>query len=374
MVQDHELGRKVSSLACESNLARSASAHASHSVRERNRAGIASPQGVRLQKFPALGRRRYVADVQPARPTLAWFGDAVPSAAGPDEVGDDDAGEGRYTVLRLVGAGGMGNVYQARDRLLERDVALKVMRADIPPAERRRFRREALLGARLLHPSLVRVYDMGLASTGEAEWMAMEYLPGVDALRLLEGAYERGHGLPWAALLRLLDQVLGALQYCHDCRIVHRDVKPANMFVTRDPNTRFLTTKLLDLGIAQDLEGPAPSSRVEMLCGDPNYMAPEQTLSPRVDPRADIYAMGISLFELTTGTLPFAALEDSPLADLLAAQREADVGRPSLQMPLGTPAVLARRIDAVVARACAKRPEARYQSAREMRDALHAPL
>lgn len=312
-----------------------------------------------------------------ARPTLAWFRDDVPGTPGAAIVGTPGTrvGNDRYEILRLVGAGGMGQVYQAHDLVLERHVALKIMRAEVPASERRRFRREALLGARLLHPSLVRVYDMGFGVDGEAAWMAMEYLPGTDALRLLEGSRARGQALPWLALRRVMGQVLAALQYCHDCRVVHRDIKPANMFVTRDPNTRYLTTKLLDLGIALDLDGPVSAGKVEMLCGDPNYMAPEQTMTgAKIDARADLYAVGMSLFELCTGTLPFEDLVDAPLADLLVAQREADPGPPSARLPADTPPELAQRLDLLVARACAKQPAARFQSAADMITALDAPL
>ena len=119
-----------------------------------------------------------------ARPTLAWFRDDVPAAPGAAVVGAPGTrvGDGRYEVLRLVGAGGMGQVYQAHDLVLERHVALKIMRAEVPASERRRFRREALLGARLLHPSLVRVYDMGFGVDGEAAWAAGAGLP--EAVRL----------------------------------------------------------------------------------------------------------------------------------------------------------------------------------------------
>ncbi len=311
------------------------------------------------------------------RSTLAWFGDAGlgVTPTNPEAAREPLPGLSRYNVLRLVGAGGMGQVYQALDTVLERHVALKIMRADVPVSERRRFRREALLGARLLHPGLVRVYDMGAGADGEAGWMAMEYLPGTDLLRLLEGARAKGQGLPWAALLRVFGQVLGALQYCHDCRVVHRDIKPANMFVTRDPNSRFLTTKLLDLGIAHDLDGPAPTAKVEVLCGDPNYMAPEQTrANSKLDARADIYAMGMSLYELATGVLPFESLLEAPLATLLAAQREAQPDPPSRYLPEDTPPELAERIDQIFARACAKRPESRFQTAKEMLAALQLPL
>jgi serine/threonine protein kinase len=277
----------------------------------------------------------------------------------------------RYTVLRLIGAGGMGKIYQGYDSLLERHVALKVMRPEIPAREQRRFRREAILGARLLHPGLVRVYDMGVDEVGAAEWMAMEYLPGTDLLRLLDATKARGRALPWPALVRGMTQVLGALQYLHDCRIVHRDVKPANMFVTRDPNTRFLTTKLLDLGVALDLEDPP--RRGDSLVGDPNYMAPEQTLfDVRVDARADVYAAGVSLYELATGVLPLEELADAPLQTLLTAQREAVAPPPSSRLPADFPPELADRLDRIFARACAKDPARRFPSARAMLDALTA--
>ncbi len=306
------------------------------------------------------------------RPTLADLGHHLPGGDVIEvqvEVDSPLEHLERYTVLRLIGAGGMGKIYQAYDALLERYVALKVMRPEIPAQEQRRFRREAILGARLLHPGLVRVYDMGTADDGVAEWMAMEYLPGTDLLRLLDATRARGQAIPWPALVRSLSQILAALQYCHDCGIVHRDVKPANMFVTRDPNTRFLTTKLLDLGVALD-EG-CPPRRAEPLCGDPNYMAPEQTRAgARIDPRADIYAAGVSLYELATGVLPFEELASAPLATLLAAQREHVPPPPSARLGPEASPDLADRIDQIFARACAKDPARRFSSAREMAAAL----
>ncbi|MCY1007302.1 protein kinase [Nannocystis pusilla] len=168
--------------------------------------------------------------------------------------------------------------------------------------------------------------------------------------------------MPWPALVRGLTQVLMALQYLHDCRVVHCDVKPANMFVTRDPNTRFLTTKLLDLGIAYDLDGPRPGP-TEPLCGDPNYIALEQTMHGGViDPRTDIYAIGVSLYELATGVLPFEELTTAPLHELLIAQRDQTPPPPSSRLPparrlnlrtgsTGSSAAPARRIPRVATRA-----------------------
>lgn len=308
-----------------------------------------------------------------ARPTLSDLGDHLPGGDVielPVELDSPLEHLERYTVLRMIGAGGMGKIYQAWDALLERHVALKVMRPEVPTREQRRFRREAILGARLLHPSLVRVYDMGLDAAGAAEWMAMEYLPGTDLGRLLDATRARGCPMPWPALVRGLSQVLAALQYCHDCRVIHRDVKPANMFVTRDPNTRFLTTKLLDLGVALDLEDPPPG-KGEPLVGDPHYMAPEQTrLGARIDPRADVYAAGVSLYELATGVLPLEELADAPLSTLLEAQREAEPPPPSARLPADYSPELADRLDRLFARACAKHPGRRFPSARAMQAAL----
>nr|WP_276600485.1 MULTISPECIES: serine/threonine-protein kinase [unclassified Nannocystis] len=323
----------------------------------------------------AAGLRSHTVELATAqRPTLSDLGDHVPGGEVielPIEIDSPLEHLERYTVLRQVGAGGMGKIYQAYDKLLERNVALKVMHADIPPREQRRFRREAILGARLLHPCLVRVYDMGVDARGQTEWMAMEYLPGTDMLQLLDATRQRRQALPWPALVRGLTQVLMALQYLHDCRVVHCDVKPANMFVTRDPNTRFLTTKLLDLGIAYDLDGPRPGP-TEPLCGDPNYIAPEQTMHGGViDPRTDIYAIGVSLYELATGVLPFEELTSAPLHELLIAQRDRTPPPPSSRMPAGTPPELADRLDWIFSRACAKDPARRYPSARAMQAALN---
>jgi serine/threonine protein kinase len=275
-------------------------------------------------------------------------------------------------VICLVGEGGMGQVYQAWDPMLQRDVALKVVRPGIGEAERRRFRREAIVGARFCYPSIVRIFDLGICQDTEVEWFTMEYLPGTDLSRIIERAHARGQRLPWTSIAEVFRQVLAALHYCHECRIVHRDVKPANMFVTRDPNTRFMTTKLLDFGVALDLEGP---TKTELLCGDPNYMAPEQTKAgAEVDPRADIYAAGMSLYEIITGRLPFEELVDAPLEDLLRAQRESLPLPPSLLLPGDTPDALADGLDRVFDRACAKDPERRFQGALEMQEVLLSVL
>lgn len=278
----------------------------------------------------------------------------------------------RYEILRLIGEGGMGQVYQAWDPVLRRDVALKVARPDLPEGERRRFRREAIVGARFCYPSIVRIFDLGVCQDSEVEWFTMEHLPGTDLARIIERARAREQRLPWESIADVFRQVLAALHYCHECRIVHRDVKPANMFVTRDPNTRFMTTKLLDFGVALDLDGP---TKTELLCGDPNYMAPEQTQAgAEVDPRADVYAAGMSLYEVVTGRLPFEELCDAPLQDLLRAQRESMPLPPSLLLDGDAPEAVADGLDRVFDRACAKDPARRFQSALEMQEVLLSVL
>jgi serine/threonine protein kinase len=277
----------------------------------------------------------------------------------------------RYEVLRCIGEGGMGRVYHAHDPALRRDVAIKVMRPDVPEAERRRFRREAIFGARFCHPSIARIYDMGelRGPGGEViEWFSMEHLAGSDLERVLARAGAQGRRLPLLSVIDVLRQVLGALQYAHECGVVHRDVKPANIFVTRDPNTRFLTTKLLDFGIALDLEGPA---RVEVLCGNPFYMAPEQTeLGAPIDGRADVYAAGLTFYEVITGQHPLEDFRAAAIETVLSAQQRFSPAPPSSLLGAEVPPRSAAAIDMIFERACAKDPAERFQSARDMMEAM----
>lgn len=298
------------------------------------------------------------AEVQPPQPDVLELGGEVRQFH-------------RYQIKRCIGEGGMGRVYQAYDPVLRRDVAIKVMRADVPESERRRFRREAMFGARFSHPSIVRIFDMGehRASDGRPiEWFSMEHLPGADLERVLGRAVAHGRRLPVLSVLDIFRQVLSALQYAHECLVVHRDVKPANIYVTRDPNTRFLTTKLLDFGIALDLEG---SAGIEPICGNPFYMAPEQT-SPgtQIDFRADVYAAGLSFYEVVTGRHPLEDFRSAPFATVFSAQCKYDPLPPSTYLPRDTPARLSQAIDLIFERACAKEPDDRFQSAADMREAM----
>jgi serine/threonine-protein kinase len=150
-------------------------------------------------------------------------------------------------------------------------------------------------------------------------------------------------------------------------RIVHRDVKPGNIFVCRDAEDGRIWSKLLDFGVAFDSrrhEGPME------ICGDPRYIAPEQALGNRLDGRADLYAAGLTLFELVTGRHPFADLLGAPSRDLLAAQCERPVPRPSSQLPATVPREIRCGLDVIIARACKKDPGERFGSAADMRIAM----
>jgi len=280
----------------------------------------------------------------------------------------------QYRIVGTLGEGGMGTVYRAYDPLLERDVALKVMKPGLPAAARRCFRAEALYGARLCHPSLPRIFDLGILPDRGLEWFAMEYLRGKDLERLLMGARRKGLRFSLPLVGQVFGGILDALEHAHRHGIVHRDVKPANIFVTREPGssadaaTTRVTAKLLDFGVACDVRQPA--HEIER-CGDPRYVAPEQVLADvRPDGRSDVYAAGISLFEALTGRHPFEELLREPVSTLLAAHCQRTVPPPSHWLPGSVPAVTRCGLDVVIAKACAKDPERRFASAADMRAAL----
>jgi len=274
----------------------------------------------------------------------------------------------QYRIERLLGEGGMGLVYRAFDPILERSVALKMIKPDLPGAARRRFVREARYGARLCHPNVVRVYDLGRLTTQGLDWFAMEYLVGRDLGDLLKRALRRDRTLPPRVVLTAFDRVLDALTHAHGRGLVHRDVKPANIFITREQDGRRFGVKLLDFGVALRI-GDADDAHD--LCGDPRYCPPEQILGTQpIDARADVYACGIAMFEALAGRHPFEnALGEAPLS-LVQAHRELEV--PSLAPALAStwPEAVVRALDALIRRATAKHADDRFASADAMRMAL----
>jgi len=207
------------------------------------------------------------------------------------------APEGRYALLGELGRGGMAVVYRATDRVLGREVALKFMAEELGTSTEMKelFQREARSIAQLNHPNIVTVYDFGVLE-GRL-FIAMEYIEGKSMERMGAG----GERAPVVEVLRVTRQVLDALSYAHERKIIHRDIKPSNMI-----RTTAGVVKLMDFGLAKSIEAGAKSS---MIAGTPEYMAPEQVRGEEVDHRADLFAAGVSLYEMLTGQLPFDGME-----------------------------------------------------------------
>ncbi|MCA9650509.1 MAG: serine/threonine protein kinase [Myxococcales bacterium] len=273
----------------------------------------------------------------------------------------------QYQVLDHLGEGGMGKVYKAFDPIMNRYVALKVMKADVPEGEQRRFRREARLCGSFMHHNLVRVLDVGTTQQHGLFWFVMEYLEGRD----IAGAMKKGRTVPLHVVSEVFRQVLDALRYIHLRGIVHRDVKPANIFVTRDahdPDLRIV--KLLDFGVAFDSNDDAAEDP-RLILGDPRYLPPEQSRPQGpVDPRSDIYALGMTFYEAVTGHHPFEDVFDQHPRELLRCQRERVPDPPSRYLSVNTSPPKAMAIDAFFRKACAKDPESRFQNVRVMQQAL----
>ncbi len=244
-------------------------------------------------------------------------------------------------IIELLGRGGMGTVYKARQKNLDRHVALKVIPPDAAkdPAFTERFNREARAMARMNHPNIVTVYDFG--ERDGVYFLLMEFVDGVN----LRHALRAGHLAPREALA-IVPQVCDALQYAHDQGVVHRDIKPENVLLDRSGRV-----KIADFGLAK-LLGKGPDdftlTRTQQVMGTPRYMAPEQIEKPStVDHRADIYSLGVVLYEMLTGELPLGRFEPP------SHKVEVDV-----------------RIDQVVLRALEKAPDRRYQRASEIKTEL----
>ncbi|MFN0061910.1 MAG: protein kinase domain-containing protein [Myxococcaceae bacterium] len=211
----------------------------------------------------------------------------------------------KYRVEQLIGEGGMGKVYRATQVALEKPVVLKVLRKSLLSDERTkaRFQREAKAASRLNHPNSISILDFGEAEEG-ALYIAMEFVAGKDLQQILA----REWPLPEARIARIVSQVLSALSEAHQAGVIHRDLKPENIMVEprRGGETDFV--KVLDFGIAkiQDARDDGPAlTRAGFVCGTPEYMSPEQARGAVLDARSDLYAVGVILYQLCAGVLPF---------------------------------------------------------------------
>ncbi|MCY1032626.1 MULTISPECIES: serine/threonine-protein kinase [Corallococcus] len=223
------------------------------------------------------------------------------------EGGDEYVGKtiaSKYRVEALIGEGGMGKVYRARQLALDKVVVLKVLRHTLLSDERTvaRFQREAKAASRLNHPNSISVLDFGQADDG-ALFIAMEYVSGQDLHQILSREWPLGE----ARVVRIVLQILNALSDAHGAGVIHRDLKPENIMVEQRRNEPDFV-KVLDFGIAKitDVQDEGPAlTRAGFVCGTPEYMSPEQARGAVLDYRSDLYAVGVILYQLTTGLLPF---------------------------------------------------------------------
>jgi eukaryotic-like serine/threonine-protein kinase len=255
--------------------------------------------------------------------------------------------DGRYQVVRKLGAGGMANVYLAEDQELGRRVAIKILNDRYANDDQfvERFRREAKNAAALSHPNIVSIYDRG-----EAEgtyYIAMEYLDGRSLKELITS---RGPA-PLNVAIEYARQILAALRFAHRHGIVHRDIKPHNVLVDAEGRV-----KVTDFGIAR--AGTSQMTEAGSIVGTAQYLSPEQARGTGVDQRSDLYSLGIVLYELLTGTLPFNG--DTPVEIAMKHLSQTP------ELPSASRPELPRELDLVVTRALANDPDERYQSAEEM--------
>ena len=293
-------------------------------------AGIAAQMGLALD----LSRLRRQAAGTPRSPMVSPAPDAATGVL-PVSIDVGVTVEGKYRIDALIGRGGMGAVYRARDMRLDRDVAVKVVRGDLVSSAgaRERFRREAQLAARLQHPSIVTVFDYGTLPDGAA-YLVMEYVRGED----LRARITRGT-LDWKDAVRLLAAVADGVDAAHREHILHRDLKPENVLLPESGGP----PKVLDFGVAKLMASVDAGGTITAggtIVGTPAYMAPEQLRGGPVDARADIYSLAVMAFEMLTGRLPFGAgsfvdvavrqTEDPPLDDVDMPHRLTGVLRRAL--------------------------------------------
>jgi serine/threonine-protein kinase len=249
-----------------------------------------------------------------------------------------------YTLLEPIGHGGMAVVYRARQDSLERTVAIKVLSENLAASTEfmERFRREARTAANLRHPNVITVFDFGQDERG-VPYLVLEYVEGPTLADLMDC------GLDDNRLPDLLDQIAAGLDYAHRRGVIHRDVKPGNVLLTEDGRV-----VLADFGLAWLLEG-AHLTLTGGVIGTPEYMAPEQAGGERIDHRADVYALGVVLYEMLVGARPFVA--ETPIGVLLKHLQDVppSVLEARPELPLA--------VDQVIMRALAKDPSERFASA-----------
>lgn len=255
----------------------------------------------------------------------------------------------RYQLLRQIGKGGMALVFEGKDLMLERPVAVKLLRSDFSQdkAFQERFRQEARSAANLSHPGIVTVYDFGIDPNGL--FIVMEYIAGTDLKTCIQqnGVFTPEKGIP------LMIQACAALGYAHRAGIIHCDVKPHNMLVTKDQRL-----KITDFGIARALSTINPDEREEIVWGSPQYLSPEQAHGEPPSPASDVYSLGVVMYEMFTGRLPF---ETDDAVELARMREESSPTSPQQINP-----DLPSELDRIILKVLSKEPSARYRTADQL--------
>ncbi|MEG2678213.1 MAG: protein kinase, partial [Oscillospiraceae bacterium] len=256
--------------------------------------------------------------------------------------------DGRYEIIELIGAGGMANVYKARDLRENRIVAVKILREEFLDNEElvRRFKNESKAIGLLSHPNIVKVFDVNFSDS--VQFIVMEYIDGIT----LKDYIERKKPLSWKDTVHFTVQILRALQHAHDRGIVHRDIKPQNIMLLQDGSI-----KVMDFGIAR-FSRSETRTITDKTIGSVHYISPEQAKGDITDAKADLYSVGIMMYEMLTGKLPF----DSDSAVSIAIKQISD----NAKRPRDIVPEIPEALEEITLKAMAKNPNVRYQSASQM--------
>ena len=258
----------------------------------------------------------------------------------------------RYEIIRSIGEGGMANVYLARDIILERNVAIKILRGDLAGDEKfvRRFQREALSASSLSHPNIVEMYDVG--EDNGTYYIVMEYVEGMTLKQLIK---KRG-SLSLSEAIDIMLQITDGIKEAHDSYIIHRDLKPQNILIKENGEV-----KITDFGIAMALNS-TQLTQTNSVMGSVHYLPPEQASGKGATIKSDIYSMGILFYELLTGKLPF---KGDNAVEIALKHMKNDI--PSVREINDS---IPQSVENIILKATAKNPKNRYESAAEMHDDL----
>lgn len=262
----------------------------------------------------------------------------------------------RYQILRMIGEGGMANVYLAHDVILDRDVAVKVLRGDLAGDDKfvRRFQREAISASSLSHPNIVEMYDVG--EDEGTYFIVMEYVDG----KTLKSLIKKRGALTLSEVIDIMLQLTSAIICAHDSYIIHRDIKPQNVLILDDG-----TVKITDFGIAMALNSNE-LTQTNSVMGSVHYLPPEQANGSGATIKSDIYSLGILMYELLTGKLPFKGENAVEIAIKQMKETIPSVCKMNAEIP--------QSIENIILKSCAKNPKNRYDSVHEMREDLLVAL